>query len=75
MIQHARIVKRFLVSPQLRRAFEAASERGASCWLQRYLLLNKQGGFHDALCLRFGWQPVNLPQTCVCGKPFCVEHA
>ena len=26
-------------------------------------------------CVRFGWQPVNLPQTCVCGKPFCVEHA
>ena len=31
--------------------------------------------FRDALCLKFGWQPVNLPQTCVCGKPFCVEHA
>ena len=27
--------------------------------------------------LRFGWQPVNLPQTCncVCGKTFTVEHA
>ena len=23
----------------------------------------------------FGWQPVNLPQTCVCGKSFSVEHA
>ena len=31
------------------------------------------------LCLRFGWQPVNLPlnlpQMYVCGKPFRVEHA
>ena len=31
--------------------------------------------FRDALCLRIGWQPVNLPQTCVCGKSFSVEHA
>ena len=33
-----------------------------------------KGEFHDALCLQFGWQPVNLPQTCVCGKSFSVEH-
>ena len=49
MIQHARIVKRFLLSPQLRRAFEAASERGASCWLttlpiaEHGFALSKQG--------------------------------
>jgi len=34
-----------------------------------------KGEFRDALCLRFSWQPVNLPQTCVCGKSFSVEHA
>ena len=34
-----------------------------------------KGEFHDALCLWLGWQPVNLPQTCVCGKSFSVEHA
>jgi len=34
-----------------------------------------KGEFRDALCLRFGWQPVNLPQTSVCGKTFSVEHA
>ena len=34
-----------------------------------------KGEFHYPLCLRFGWQPVYLPQTCFCGKPFCVEHA
>ena len=68
------------LSPNLHRAFEAASERGASCWLttlpnaEHGFALSK-GEFHDALCLRFKWQPVNLPQTCVCGKPFCVEHA
>ena len=68
------------LSPQLRRAFEAASERGASCWLTTLPIAEhgfslSKGEFHDALCLRFGWQPVNWPQTCVCGKPFCVEHA
>ena len=31
--------------------------------------------FRDALCLRFGWKPVNLLQTCVCGKSFSVEQA
>ena len=56
------------------------SERGASCWLTTLPIAEhgfslSKGEFHDALCLRFGWQPVNLPQTCVCGKPFCVEHA
>jgi len=30
--------------------------------------------FHDAVCLRFGLQPVNLLQICVCGKSFPVEH-
>ena len=29
-----------------------------------------KGEFRDALCLRFGWQPVNLPQACVCTRPF-----
>ena len=27
--------------------------------------------FHDALCLRFGWQLAHLP---LCGKSFNVEH-
>jgi len=27
------------------------------------------------MLLRFSWQPVNLPQTCVCGKLFSVKHA
>jgi len=68
------------LSPHLRRAFDATSEQGASCWLvplptvEHGFVLSK-GEFHDALCLRFGWQPVNLPQTYVCGKTFSVEHA
>ena len=36
--------------------------------------LNKQA-FRDALCLRFGWTPTRLPQHCLCGHPFSVDHA
>ena len=34
-----------------------------------------KGEFRDALCLHFSWQVSNLPQICVCGKPFTVQHA
>ena len=30
--------------------------------------------FHDAIMLRYGWTPTNMPPTCVCGKHFIVEH-
>jgi len=33
-----------------------------------------KGEFHNALCLRFGWQPVNSPQTCVVVDLFNLEH-
>jgi len=34
-----------------------------------------KGEFRDALCLHFGWQISNLPQSCVCGRSFSVQHA
>jgi len=37
--------------------------------------LLSMGKFRDALRLRFGWQPVNLPQMCVRGQFFSMEHA
>jgi len=65
------------LSPHLHCAFEAASEHDASCWLTTLPIT--EHGFAllkgDTLFLRFGWQPVNLPQTCVCRKAFSVEHA
>ena len=68
------------LSPHLQRVFQAASEWVASCWLTTLPIAEHgfalpKGEFRDALCLRFGWQPVKLPQTCVCGKYFSVEHA
>ena len=34
-----------------------------------------KGGFRDALSLRYGWIPPNLPSTCECGSPFSIEHS
>ena len=31
--------------------------------------------FQDSLCLRYGWTPVRLPNTCVCGAAFYMRHA
>ena len=31
--------------------------------------------FQDALCLRYGWTPTRLPNTCVCGAKFDMSHA
>ena len=36
--------------------------------------MNKQE-FRDALCLRYGWQLSNVPDHCVCGSSFSVNHA
>ena len=68
------------LSPHLKRVLDAASERGASSLLTTLPIAGhgfalSKGEFRDAMCLRFGWQPVNLPQTCVCAKSFSVEHA
>ena len=36
--------------------------------------MNK-GEFRDALHLRYGWDIRNVPQSCVCGSSFSVDHA
>lgn len=65
--------------PNLQRAMELASEKGASAWLTS-LLIKEQGfsmhkqAFRDALCLRYGWKPARLPTHRSCGAPFATEH-
>ena len=65
---------------QLQKAVELAKENGASIWLTA-LPLKEHGfslhkaSFHDAMALRYGWSPSNLPSKCDCGKNFSVEHA
>ena len=62
------------------RSMEHASERGASSWLtvipmaKHGFNLQKQA-FRDALALRYGWPPLNLPTHCACGQNFSVNHA
>lgn len=64
----------------LRNAVDLAKEKGASSWLtvlplkEHGFTLHK-GAFHDALALRYGWPPSNLPSNCACGSKLTVEHA
>ena len=64
----------------LQRCSSAAQEEGVSSWLAAVPLasyglnLSKQD-FHDAVALRYGWPLHAMPQTCVCGQTFSIDHA
>ena len=55
----------------LQKAMSLIAEKRSSTWLSTLTIeehgfaLHK-GGFHDALCLRYEWQPTLLPSQCVC---------
>ena len=61
-------------------SMDLAQEKGVSNWLttlpidENGFTLHK-GAFRDAIALRYGWLPSNIPSTCTCGKSFTVEHA
>ena len=65
--------------PPLLKALEVATQKGASSWLtalplqEHNYVLNKSE-FRDALALRYGWKPKNLPQKCACGAQNSVTH-
>ena len=64
----------------LQRAVTLAREKGSSSWLTALPLAEHsftlhKGAFHDALALRYGWTPSNMPAKCGCGSSFSVEHA
>ena len=66
--------------PNLQRAMEVSSEKGASTWLNTLPIADHgftlhKGAFRDALCLRYGWHPEQLPSRCVCDQRFTIEHA
>ena len=66
--------------PNLQRAIEVSTEKGASTWLTALPLSDygfnlHKGAFRDALCLRYGWLPRHLPSRCVCDQKFTIEHA
>jgi hypothetical protein len=67
--------------PELKIAIEHACEKGASSWVTArplhshpWTVLNK-GQFRDAIYLRYGWEPLRLPEQCRCGARFTVAHA
>ena len=67
-------------SHTLRQALEFCQEKGVSSWLsaipiEQYGFALNKTDFTDALCLRYGWIPSDLPSHCVCGKAFSVSHA
>ena len=43
--------------------------------LRQYGFVLHKGAFRDAVCIRYGWTPERLPQSCVCGRSFSVAHA
>ena len=69
-----------MLTPNSLKVKEQASERGASSWLTVIPLkdlgydLNK-GEFRDALKLRYNWEFSDIPNRCVCGDIFDVDHA
>ena len=55
---------------------DLAQEKGASSWLtslpiEEFGFSLHKGAFWDALALRYGWPPLNLPVHCT----FSVQHA
>ena len=71
---------RATLPPQLQRAMDVYSDKGASHWLT-VLPLTSHGfslpkaAFRDALCMRYNWQPDRLPSHCSCGQAFSIDHA
>ena len=65
----------------MQRAMSLSTVKGSSICSRSTLPIAEYGyalhksAFHDALCLRYGWHPSNLPLQCTCGKQFSVEHA
>ena len=64
----------------LQRAISLSTEKGSSSWLSTLPIAEHgfalhKSAFRDALCLRYGWYPSNMPLHCTCGKQFSVEHA
>ena len=68
-----------LLPASLWRAIDLAKEKGSSTWLTALPLVEHgfalhKGAFHDALALRYGWTPYEMPSMCTCGSKFSVEH-
>ena len=68
------------LSPSLQSAVERATDDGAWSWLsarpiEEHGFALHKGAFRDAVALRYGWEPANLPSHCACGVSFDSCHA
>ena len=68
------------LTQSLQHSVSLAAERGASTWLSALPLAAhgfhlSKSEFRDAIHLRYGWPPPNLPSQCACGKSFDANHA
>ena len=68
------------VQAEQRQMIEVAAEKGASSWLttlpvEEHGFYLSKTAFWDAIHLRYGLKPERLPDKCVCGVQFSVEHA
>ena len=66
--------------PLLQHCIRTAQLKGASSWLstlpvQHLGFVLHKTAFRDAICIRYGWTPPNLPTNCICGRNFSLEHA
>ena len=72
-------LKQVLPNP-FKSAMDLAEEKGAFSWLtslpiEEFGFALHKGAFHDALALRYDWQPSRCPSNCACGTKFTVDHA
>ena len=68
------------VPKAMKRSIDLAKEKGASTWLSvlsliKHDLLLHKSAFHDKLCIRCGWLPPCLADTCPVVKKFTIDHA
>ena len=61
-------------------AVSLANQKGSSSWLnalplERYNFNLNKSEFRDGLCLRYSWEPKNLPSQCLCGQTFNLTHS
>ncbi len=69
---------RSILPTDCKRLFNLANE-GSLCLVIRsipkeYSFDLHKGAFRDAICLRYGWRPSDLPSSCVCGNPTTIDH-
>ena len=78
-IKQAGSIRESLPQP-LPLAMDLGNEKGASSWLsalplEEHKFVLHKTAFRDAIALRYGWTPSNIPSHCVCGQAFSIQHA